>query len=117
MVKEKKKSNWTLGESLGVLGSIIVLVSAIGVCFKLYYDVQWLKDLSANQQADIYQLERKIKELSILSGTIINQTNLSAEQKKELTDQANNIQIDWYRHSNSGKDETKAMLPDYGKQE
>ncbi len=117
MVKEKNKYNWTLGESLGVLVSIIVVISAIGGCFKLYYDVQLLKDLSGNQQADIYQLERKIKELSILNSTLINQSNLPAEEKKKLNDQANNIQIDWYRHSNGGKVETKALNRDYVKPE
>lgn len=116
MATKECKSNWTLGEISGALVGFISILGIFGGCFKLYYDVQSLKDMSGNQQADIYQLERKIKELSILNHTIINQMDLPSDQKKKLLDEINNIQIDWYRHSNSGIDKTRAMLPDHGTQ-
>lgn len=117
MTTEKQKPSLTFVDCLGASVAIIAILGAIGGCFKLYFDVQLLKDISRNQQADIYQLERKIKELSTLNSAMINQMALPAQQKKKLTDQIEQIQIDWYRHSNSGRDETKAMLPDYGKQQ
>lgn len=110
MTENKSKSSWTVMEGLKASGLIIALISALEVGYKVYYDVQQLKDQAGNQQADIYQLERKIKEIYIFNDTMINKLNLPSKETQNLIDQLHNMQTDWYRHTDAGKNKIKSMF-------
>jgi len=113
VANNRSKSNGTIESILTAAVGGLALLSVLGIGFNLYSDVQRLKSSVANQQADIYQLERKVKELYMLNDAMINKMNLSAEEKQKLIKLMRAIQIDWYRHTDGGQRKSKAMVPDY----
>ncbi|VEB35517.1 hypothetical protein [Legionella cherrii] len=108
MLKGKDKST---GWELGYLVSVIAILGAIYLCFKVYYDVQQLIDKSGNQQAEIEQLQRKVKELSSINSNLVNQINLPYSDKKTFIDELKKIDIDWYVYTNEGNTKNETLVP------